>query len=289
MENKIKIETYENGEESYKLLDSGDKLKLEKIGPYVIIRSEPRAWWRKDLPESEWQKAVAIYDKENAKEWKFKSKVNENVEAEFSKLKIILKFSKRSKQIGVFPEQSEQWQWIEEKIKNSGDINILNLFGYTGLSSLIAARAGARVTHVDGSKAAIEWARENQKFSGLEDKPIRWILDDTASFIKREFKRGVKYDAIIMDPPSFGRGPKGEVWKIEENLPELLKLCKEVMSENFVFMILNLYSTELSSISLANLLSDATSGGKIENGEMAIKHLDSDKLLPMSIFARSSK
>ncbi len=174
--------------------------------------------------------------------------------------------------------------------------NVLNLFGYTGIASLVAASALSRgasakweggVTHVDASKQAVDWARENQKLSGLENAPIRWIIDDAIKFLKKEIGRGVKYDAIVMDPPSYGKGPKGEVWKIESKLPGLLSACHQILSNQPLFVIFNMYSTELSSISVANLLFDMTKGlgGTIESGELAIKQENSERLLPMSIFA----
>ena len=263
----------------YKLLDSGNKKKLEKIGEVKIVRAEPRAWWKKELPETEWQNA---------------EKELEAAVDIFDGIKAKIKFNNTSKHIGIFPEQISQWRWIAEKLKieNSklkipNSLNILNLFGYTGIASLVAARSGAKVTHVDASKQSVDWARENQKLSGLEDAPIRWIIDDVIKFLKKEIKRGEKYDAIIMDPPNYGKGPKGEVWKIEEKLPDLLTACREILSDNPLFVIFNMYSTELSSISVANLLYDMTKdlGGTIESGELAIKQQNSERLLPMSIFA----
>jgi 23S rRNA (cytosine1962-C5)-methyltransferase len=268
----------------YKLLDSGDKKKLEEIGGKRIVRNEPRAWWKPEFPDK----------------WKGVEKNLEAVvEIGIENIKTKVKFKTSSKHIGIFPEQAEQWRWIFEKIKNSpsptpppgggakGVVSVLNLFGYTGIVSLIAAKAGAKVAHVDASKQSVDWARENQKLSGLENAPIRWILDDVVKFLKKEIKRGVRYDAIIMDPPSYGRGPDDEVWKIEEQLPELLEACREILSDQPLFIIFNMYSTELSSLSVANLLADMTKdlGGQIESGELAIRQQNSERLLPMSIFA----
>ena len=217
-------------------------------------------------------------------------------------IKAKIKYKNTSKHIGIFPEQFSQWKFINEnllKIENSklkipNSLSILNLFGYTGIASLVAARAGAKVTHVDASKQSVDWARENQKLSGLQDAPIRWIVDDVIKFLKKEKNRMANlphrqagYDAIIMDPPSYGKGPKGEVWKIEEKLPELLESCRQILSDNPLFVIFNMYSTELSSISVSNLLADMTAGlgGTIESGELVIKQENSERLLPMSIFA----
>jgi len=280
MEN-IKIWQEEMG--GYKLLDCGNKEKLEEIAGVRIIRSEPRAWWEPELPKEEWQKNQTTLETV--------------IDIGLSEIKAKIKFKSSSKHIGIFPEQFKQWKFIKEQIENKKEISLLNLFGYTGIASLVAAKAGlsreasakweARVTHVDASKQSVDWARENQKLSGLEDAPIRWIVDDVIKFIKKEIKQGKKYDAIIMDPPSFGRGPKGEVWKIEEKLPELLSACKEILSDKPLFVIFNMYSTELSSISVSNLLSDMTKGldGSIKSGELAIKQQNSERLLPMSIFA----
>jgi 23S rRNA G2069 N7-methylase RlmK/C1962 C5-methylase RlmI len=266
----------------YRLLDSGKKEKLEEINGLPaqagikIMRREPRAWWKKSLSETEWNGAK--------KELEEVIEIFDNIKA-----KIILKES--SKHIGIFPEQSSQWKYIAEKIKAEmetvDEVKVLNLFGYTGVASLIAASCGAKVTHVDASKQAVDWARENQKLSGLENAPIRWIVDDVVKFIKKEIKRGEHYDAIIMDPPSYGKGPKGEVWKIEDELPKLMEICREILSENPLFVIFNMYSTELSSISMANLLSDMMHGieGEIGTGELVIKQDGSKRLLPMSIFA----
>ena len=286
MEN-IKIWAREMG--GYKLLDSGDKEKLEEINGVKIVRAEPRAWWNKKVESS---KYLVVREEQ-------KKGFEKVIDIGIGRIKAKIKYKNTSKHIGIFPEQFTQWKWIENKLKEikierfkdlekeNGEIKILNLFGYTGMASLVAASAGASVTHVDASKPSVDWAKENQKLSGLEDAPIRWIVDDVIKFLKKEIKRGEKYDAIIMDPPSYGKGPKGEVWKIEEELPELLSACREILSDKPLFVIFNMYSTELSSISIANLLSDMTKGlnGTIESGELAIKEDSSDRLLPMSIFA----
>jgi len=267
---------------NYKLLDSGDKKKLEEIGGKRIVRSEPRAWWKKSLPEEEWEKAKSFAKNGESLE----TVIDIGIEG----IKAKIKFKDTSKHIGIFPEQVEEWKWIRDRIsrlETRDSKKVLNLFGYTGIASLVAAKAGAKITHIDASKQSIDWARENQKLSGLENAPIRWIVDDVIKFVKKEVRQGKKYDAIIMDPPSYGRGPKGEVWKIEEKLPDLLFACREILSDNPLFVIFNMYSTELSSISVANLLSDMTKGlgGATESGELAIKQQNSERLLPMSIFA----
>lgn len=266
------IEIWTNDEAAYSLLDSGEGQKLERIGETIISRAEPRAWWKKSLPEAEWKKA----------------KASAEAILDIAGLKAKVNFVAGSKHIGIFPEQSEEWKFIHDAIKaQSREINVLNLFGYTGLASLSAAKAGAKVTHVDSSKTSIAWARENQTLSSLDDAPIRWILDDALKFIKREVARGEHYDAIIMDPPSFGRGPQGQVWKVKENLDELLSLCRQVLSDHPLFVILNMYSTDLSSLSLGNLLGDMMQGtsGTIRVGELALTEETSKRLLPLSIFS----
>jgi 23S rRNA (cytosine1962-C5)-methyltransferase len=283
----------------YKLLDSGKREKLEEIEGIKIKRNEPRAWWGWS-DEASKQLASELQKEQSAKDHSVEKGINIGING----IKAKIKFKKSSKHIGIFPEQAAEWQWIREKIMNyelgvrKGEkekLKVLNLFGYTGIASLVAASSGAKVTHVDASKQSVDWAKENQKLSGLgnvsihgeQDQNIRWIVDDVVKFLKREIKRGVKYDAIIMDPPSYGKGPKGEVWKIEEQIGSLLQTCREILSDRPLFVILNMYSTELSSISVANLLTEMTKGlgGKVEQGELAIKEESSKRLLPMSIFA----
>ena len=278
----------------YKLLDCGDKKKLEEVGGIRIVRSEPRAWWH-PKGGTLGKNAPKVPPSEN-----FETVIDIGI----SGIKAKIKYKNTSKHIGIFPEQMGEWEFIKGKIEKWKEgkigeekLNVLNLFGYTGIASLVAAKAGlsreasakwgAKVTHVDASKQSVDWARENQKLSGLENAPIRWIVDDVIKFIKKEIKRGAKYDAIIMDPPSYGKGPKGEVWKIEEKIVDLLSTCRQILSDNPLFIIFNMYSTELSSISVANLLSDMTKGlgGIIESGELAIKQQNSERSLPMSIFA----
>ena len=194
----------------------------------------------------------------------------------------------------LFPEQLPNWDWMKSVITKNHNKKatprVLNLFGYTGGASLACAAAGAEVTHVDGSKIAITWARKNQELSGLNDKPIRWILDDAVLFLKREIKRGNTYDAIIMDPPAFGRGPKGEVWKIEEQFSGLMELCSKVLSDKPLFFVVNGYASGYSPIAYQNSMKFLTDkfGGTIETGELAIEESGSGRLLPCGIFARWS-
>lgn len=281
------IDIWTAGIPGYKLLDSGHKQKLEEVAGVRMVRSEPRAWWAPKLPKSEWDKATALFETEKGK-WIFKRGEPQGLTFKVEDLTLNLKFPQTSKHFGVFPEQVSQWSWIKSHLAvgQLSEVKVLSLFGYTGVSSLVCASAGAHVTHVDGSRAVIGWARENQEASGLSDKPIRWILDDAVDFVKREVKRSNKYDAIIMDPPSFGRGPKGQVWKVEEDLVPFLKECQKILVDKPLFFILNMYSTELSALTLKNLLEDILpEGGVVTAGELAIAEEGSDRLLPLSIFA----
>lgn len=190
---------------------------------------------------------------------------------------------------GVFPEQSVHWRWIREEIERAGrPIRMLDLFAYSALTTLVAARAGAQVTYVDASRPAMGWARENQTASGLQNLPIRWILDDAIKFLRREARRGVRYDALVMDPPVFGRGPKGEIWRFYESLPVLLDLCGQVLSDRPLLVLINAYAIEASSVMLANLLVDlmAGRGGSIEAGELGLREQGSERILPAGIYGR---
>lgn len=273
----------------YRLLDSGNKQKLEEVAGVRMVRSEPRAWWTPTLPGGEWESATVKFEHESKGKWVFRQGEPKNLALKFENVSLILKFPPTTKHFGVFPEQVSQWEWIGKELDKRPGAKVLSLFGYTGAASLVAAAHGAQVTHVDASRTVIGWARENQEASGLSEKPIRWILDDAATFIRREIKRGNKYDAIIMDPPSYGRGPKGEIWKIEENLVPFLKLCRECLSTEPLFVILNMYSTELSALTLKNLVEDMMKGqkGEISIGELAISEV-SGRFLPLSIFANWS-
>jgi 23S rRNA (cytosine1962-C5)-methyltransferase len=288
----MNIELWPDDWKDSELLDSGDGMRLERFGMLTIARSEPRAWWRPQLPASEWEKAQARYEREEKGEWEFHGSVAPHLDLQFENLTARLKMTRMSKHVGVFPEQARQWRWIQEKIAAADrPIKVLNLFAYTGISTLVAAAAGASVTHVDGSKVALTWANENAKLSGLQDKPIRWILDDALKFIKREVKRGHKYDAIIMDPPAFGRGPKGEVWKVEDSIREFLDSARQILSDQPEFVFMTMYSIEASSLSVANLLGDAVAGlgGRILNGELLLVPKNGLRPLPVSIFAAWEK
>ncbi len=273
----------------YELLDSGDGEKLERFGEFVLRRPDPQALWLKNLPEREWQNAHGSFRRDGMKgDWILKPGLPERWQIELSGLNFWIHPSS-FKHTGLFPEQQPNWEWTKELIKNAGrKVSVLNLFGYTGGASLAAAQAGAEVCHVDGSKVAIKWGRDNAEISGVAGKPIRWILDDARVFIQREIKRGRKYEGIILDPPAFGHGPNKELWKIEDHLLELLKMCREVMSDQPLFFLINGYASGYSAIAYENNMLSLFKGGKFEQGELTIRESKSGRLLPCGIFARWS-
>ncbi|MCX6782466.1 MAG: class I SAM-dependent methyltransferase [Candidatus Levybacteria bacterium] len=270
----------------YELLDSGNCLRLERFGKYIVVRPDPQIIWKPSLDSEIWKNYDFLF---NENGWLNKNK-------NFTKWKMIYKnisfFAKLSpfKHTGIFPEQHLQWDFIDRKIKEtSRPVNVLNLFAYTGIASLIAAAAGASVTHVDASSPSITWAKENQSLSSLINKPIRWILDDAIKFVEREIRRGIKYDGIIMDPPVYGHGPSGEKWDFNKSFPILLESCRKVLSDSPIFIIINAYAISSSSIALENMLMDLNLGGVIESGELVIEQKDSNRLLSTGIYARWSK
>ncbi|MEA2715162.1 MAG: rRNA (cytosine1962-C5)-methyltransferase [Candidatus Parcubacteria bacterium] len=280
----------------YALLDSGEGEKLERFGPYTISRPDPQALWRKKLPAGEWKKADGRFAQKGS--WSLKKGMPMRWPIALGGLKFYIKPTP-FKHVGLFPEQLPNWEWMRKIIeraagddaKRGGRCEILNLFGYTGGASLAALSAGARVVHVDGSKTAISWARDNAELSGLADKPIRWILDDARALVRREAKRSRAYDAIIMDPPAFGHGPKGELWKIEEHLVPLIDDCLKILKKPPLFFLVNGYAAGYSALAYENVLQPLAGlfGGKTEFGELAIEEQAlhaSGRLLPCGIFAR---
>jgi 23S rRNA (cytosine1962-C5)-methyltransferase len=287
----------------YELIDSGEGMKIERFGNFIFKRPDPEALWPIFLSCKDWDRAdLEFKRKGNRTNWIIKENTPKDWIIEYGGFNFIIKPTS-FKHTGLFPEQLANWQWMEEIITNyqllitneksfkdfaSKKIKVLNLFAYTGGATLVCAKAGAEVCHVDASKQAVSWARENAKISGLEDKPIRWIVDDVLLFLKREVKRGNKYDAIIMDPPAFGHGPNDELWKIEENFLELIKLCKELLSNNPIFILINGYTAGYSPIVFENNLKWMMNDfkGEIESGELVIEESNSNRLLPCGIFAR---
>lgn len=277
----------------YQLLDSGNGKRLERFGKYILIRPDPQCLWKPSLPASEWQKADVVFTPEGREKgkWVKKSNIPNNWQMAYSDLKFSIHLSP-FKHTGVFPEQAAHWEFIKSVISHQSSAiskpKILNLFGYTGIASLAAAAAGAEVTHIDASYPTIGWARENQKLSGLEQKPIRWILDDCLKFVEREVRRGNKYEGIIMDPPVYGHGPKGEKWDFNVSFPRLLDCCIKLLSDKKLFLIINAYAVSASSVMLENMLKDYFKQGTIESGELALEE-KSGRKLSTGIFARWSR
>lgn len=276
--------------QGHRLLDSGDGAKLEEVGGVRLIRSEPKAWWSRSLPAAEWQRAVAEHE-EGGREgrWRLKGACPKEWETRYGDLRLTLRFMDNSKQFGVFAEQSPHWDWLARQRPAPGQRpRLLNLFGYTGAASLVAAKAGWAVTHVDASKPAVAWGRRNQELSGMAEAPIRWIIEDAPTFVRREVKRGNRYEAVLLDPPAFGRGPGGEFWKVERDLAPLLRACRELLSPEAKFVLLTVYTIDASSILCRNLLDDMTRGmgGGVEIGELALRQESGGRLLPLSLWGR---
>ena len=283
----------------YELLDSGNGEKLERYGPYTLVRPEHQAIWRPALPSKDWQAAAAVFNPtggESGGEWQFKQAVPQSWEMGYKKLRFKIQAG-ASRHLGVFPEQAAHWDWIAKQVENQCGANIIGqkirllcLFGYTGLASLAAARAGAHVTHVDASKKALSWARHNQALSGLTERPIRWLVDDALKFVKREVRRGSKYEGIILDPPKFGRGPKGQVWEFFNSLPDLLAECQKLLSPTPVFIVLTAYAIRASALSTHFTLQEMVTGlgGTITSGELVLVERSAGRVLSMAIFSRWS-
>ena len=282
-------------EKSYALLDSGEGMKLERFGAYVLSRPDPESLWQKRLPASALEKADATFERKGATgAWRKAHTMPKAWNIEYGGLTLELRPTS-FKHVGLFPEQKEHWDWLSEKIKasiasGSAAPKVLNLFAYTGAATLAAAQAGAEVVHLDSSKVAIEWARVNAKLSNLESASIRWIEDDALKFLRKELKRGNKYDAIIMDPPAFGHGSGTALWKIERDFYELVSLAFSVLSEKPLALIVNGYTAGYSPITLRNNLLPLieTYGGSIQSGELALGEEGSERLLPAGVFARWS-
>lgn len=272
----------------YELIDSGDGLKLERFGSYRVARPDPRAIWKCNKPPLVWGTAHAHYIRSSNTEghWLTKNPPPPIWLIDYRDMTFRLEPTV-FKHIGIFPEQAVNWVWLDGVIAKQ-PLSILNLFAYTGAATIAAARAGARVTHLDSVKSAITWAHENAKLNKLDKDQIRWIEDDAMKFVGREAKRGNMYDGIILDPPRFGRGTKGEVWKLLDDLPRLLEACATILSPRPRFLLVNAYTADISAIALGQLVSSALAnrGGLVTYGELALKESGSDRLLPSGIFAR---
>lgn len=280
----------------YALLDSGNGLKLEQYGPYRIVRPEGQAIWLPGWDKSEWDKADAVFtgntDEEGLGRWLFpKQQLGETWPMQHDGIAFHGRFTS-FRHVGVFPEQAAHWsfmdQLIREHAKTGRTVRVLNLFGYTGVASLVAARAGAEVTHVDASKKAINWARENQDMAGLNDKPIRWICDDAMKFVTREERRDSRYDIILLDPPAYGRGPNGEVWQLFDHLPAMVDTCRAILSPNALSVMLTAYSIRASFFAIHELMRDRFTGfgGLIESGELILRERSAERALSTSLFSR---
>jgi 23S rRNA (cytosine1962-C5)-methyltransferase len=276
----------------YELLDTGGGAKLERFGPFRFVRPEPQAYWSRSRPGLNWSKADGVFVPGNDEEsggWEFPRAVPPRWEMRYGELRFHAQAT-AFRHMGVFPEQAVHWDWATKLIRNaSPGIRVLNLFGYTGLFSLAAATAGASVTHVDASKKILAWARENQELSGLAGKPVRWLLDDALKFVRREVRRGKQYDGIVIDPPKFGRGPKGEVWKLDESLPELLTECGKLLSDRPLFVVLSCYAIRASAMSLYFALQEMVGnrGGQLAAGEVGVRETGpKSRALSLALFAR---
>lgn len=273
----------------YEILDMADGKKLERWGKFILDRPDPQIVWKEKTNKELWNKANAIYhrSKKGGGYWENKTSVPSNWQIKYKDLTFNIK-QMGFKHTGLFPEQAVNWEYMINKIKNSNrKIKVLNLFAYTGGATVACAYAGADVVHVDSSKGMVSWAKENIVSSNLEDRYVRFIVDDCIKFVQREIRRGNKYDAIVMDPPSFGRGANGEVWNIEESLFPLIKLCEEVLSDNPLFFLINSYTTGMSPTVLENILNITINrkyNGRVTSGEVGLPMKSSNLILPCGIY-----
>ena len=277
----------------YEIIDCSKGEKLERWGKYVLLRPDPQVLWDTPRKNPAWKKLNGHYHRSNkgGGEWEFFD-LPEQWSIHYKDLTFHLKpFT--FKHTGLFPEQATNWDWFSEKIRHAGrEIKVLNLFGYTGGATLAGAKAGAKVTHVDASKGMITWGKENAVSSGLGDAPIRWLVDDCVKFVEREIRRGNHYDGIIMDPPSYGRGPKGEIWKLEEKIHPFIALASQLLSDDPLFFLVNSYTTGLAPAVLTYMISTevcAKFGGCVESQEIGLPVKESGLILPCGASGRWSR
>jgi 23S rRNA (cytosine1962-C5)-methyltransferase len=279
------------GWDDYGLVDCGHGRKLERFGPYRVVRPEPQCLWRPALDEAAWASADAVFDpegEEDAGRWRFAGPAIGAFPLRWRDVRFHGRFTP-FRHLGFFPEQAANWSWLETRVSTSGKpLKILNLFGYTGVASLVCAAAGAQVTHVDASKRAVGWAKENAELSQLAERPIRWLVEDAAKWVAREGRRGARYDGVILDPPKYGRGPGGEVWRLLEHLPGLIAGCASLLSDDASFLLLNAYAERVSGLALAGLVAEAMAGrgGRIDWGELALMEEAGARGVGVSFFAR---
>ena len=289
-----------NNWKDYEILDMANGEKLERWNNIYLVRPDPQIIWNdKQYPEK-WKQANARYNRSSTGggHWDYKKRLPDSWQIKYKNLTFNIK-PMGFKHTGIFPEQAVNWDWMMDKIQNeikttNREVKVLNLFAYTGGATVACLYAGASVCHVDSSKGMVAWAKENVVSSRLQERPVRYIVDDVVKFVQREIRRGNKYDAIIMDPPSYGRGANGEVWKFEENLPMLIEICMQVLSDNPLFLLINSYTTGTSSMVLENLLKmnmrkkygKRADDGIFENGEVGLPMTDSDFILPCGIYSK---
>jgi 23S rRNA (cytosine1962-C5)-methyltransferase len=280
----------------YQLMDCGEGMKQERWGPYTLVRPDPQVLWP-SASGATWDGWDGFYHRSETGggRWEYRTPLPEHWEIRYEPLRLVFKIRPTSfKHTGLFPEQAVNWEWVSGRIRAARDlgreVSVLNLFGYTGAATCAAAAAGASVCHVDAAEGMVKWCRENAALSGLSEAPIRYIADDCLKFVRRELKRGRRYDGVIMDPPTFGRGSTGEMWRLEDHLWELLQECKALLGERPLFFLINAYTARLSPTVVANLLSGllGTAGGEIVSGEVGLPILSDGKILPCGIFGRWS-
>lgn len=280
-----------NNWKDYEILDMANGEKLERWKDVILVRPDPQIIWKDKSFPNKWKQTNAVYKRSSSGggAWEYKAKIPSTWQVKYKNLTFNIK-PMGFKHTGLFPEQAANWDWMIEKIrKEKREIKVLNLFAYTGGATVACASAGASVCHVDSSKGMVTWAKENIISSGLQDRKVRYIIDDVVKFVNREIRRGNQYDAIIMDPPSYGRGTNGEVWKFEDNIGDLVELCSKVLSDKPLFFLINSYTTGISSTVLENILNlniTKKYGGKVENGEIGLPMTNSKLILPCGIFGR---
>jgi 23S rRNA (cytosine1962-C5)-methyltransferase len=270
----------------YALLDSGNGRKLERYGAYRFIRPEPQAMWQPASPDWHAQgEFIGASDEEGGGRWHLDPKVPKSWPLAWEEARFHAA-NTPFRHLAFFPDMAPQWRWMRERTGEGAEV--LNLFGYTGVGTLALAAKGARMTHVDASRKSVEAGKANAQLSGMADRPIRWLVDDAAKFAAREVRRGRRYDGIFLDPPKFGRGPEGEVWRLEEGLPGLISDCVRLLDERSRFLVLTVYAVRMSALAIGELLAQATAalGGRVEAGEMAVREEARGLLLPTAIFAR---
>ncbi len=267
----------------FELIDTGDGYRLERWGDYLLGRPDPQVIWERSEPADIWDSAHAVFRNDA---WDIKAELPEHWDMSFQDVKMRVR-PMNFKHTGVFPEQASNWVFMSEALRGVEKPRVLNLFAYTGAASVWLTKRGAFVTHVDASRPAIGWAKDNQELNGLTPDSIRWMLEDAAKFVKNEVKRGMQYEGIVMDPPAFGHAPSGKIWKFNEHMPALIRDCVALLSPNAKFLIINAYATNTSELAIKNLLEDATKarGGTITEGQLCLKQR-TGRMISTGIFAR---